>query len=58
MEIMKNVKITNIKTGSTTYGDIEYYENSRTGKMMFSGKCYSQLKPVYWIAKNCLVTNL
>jgi len=58
MEIMKNVQITNTKTGSTTYGDVEYYQNARTGKMMFSAKCYSQLKPVYWIAKNCTVKNV
>jgi hypothetical protein len=47
--------IRNNKTGNVIIAKAEAYNNTRTGKPMFSGHSLCTIKEVYWQAKNCTV---
>ena len=52
LSTLTGITVTNIKTGSVMIMNVEYYQNTKTGKMMYSGMTLTG-KTAYWLASNC-----
>ena len=54
LSTLTGITVTNTKTGSMMVINVEYYQNTKTGKMMFSGMTLTG-KVAYWLASSCTI---